>query len=170
MMQGGHVWTRTLTPMPTPGEQQKTLGDVVSSTGAVDSIFFLTEEALEFVRSYLKGAKKEPRRDKVTGFEYLLRGGDGLPGCSRQAVSHYLDRRRWHLCLKVRASGPPIPGGPLRRLVPEELEELNGFPRGWTNTGMTDVKRAFCMGNALIVGIVERIGAEIAVEATSPAR
>lgn len=55
--------------------------------------------------------------------------------------------------------------GRLRRLVPEELEELNGFPRGWTDTGMSDGKRAFMMGNALVVGIVQRIGKAIKAEA-----
>ena len=48
--------------------------------------------------------------------------------------------------------------GRLRRLVPDELDQLQGFPRGWTNTGMTDNQRAFCMGNALVTGIPNRIG------------
>jgi len=55
--------------------------------------------------------------------------------------------------------------GRLRRLVPGELEELNGFPRGWTDTGMSDGKRAFMMGNALVVGLVERIGKRMIDEA-----
>ena len=42
--------------------------------------------------------------------------------------------------------------GRLRRLTPVELERLNGFPDDWTNTGMSDGKRAFMMGNALVVG------------------
>ena len=48
-----------------------------------------------------------------------------------------------------------------RRLVPDELDQLQGFPKGWTNTGMSDNNRAFCMGNALVVGVVNRIGKEI---------
>jgi DNA (cytosine-5)-methyltransferase 1 len=44
-------------------------------------------------------------------------------------------------------------------LLPEELEELNGFPRGFTkHPGVSDVTRAFLMGNALVVGLVTRIG------------
>ena len=35
------------------------------------------------------------------------------------------------------------------------------FPKGWTDTGMADVQRAFCMGNALVVGIPHRIGQAI---------
>ena len=52
--------------------------------------------------------------------------------------------------------------GRYRRLVPDELDQLQGFPKGWTNVGMTDKQRAFCMGNALIVGIPHRIGEVIA--------
>jgi DNA (cytosine-5)-methyltransferase 1 len=43
-----------------------------------------------------------------------------------------------------------------------ELERLNGFPDAWTDSGMTQVQRAFCMGNALVVGIVTRIAKTIA--------
>ena len=46
--------------------------------------------------------------------------------------------------------------------MPDELDQLQGFPKGWTDTGMTDVQRAFCMGNALVVGVVYRIGEAIA--------
>lgn len=45
-----------------------------------------------------------------------------------------------------------------RRLVPDELDQLQGFPKGWTDTGMTDGHRAFCMGNALVTGVPHRIG------------
>jgi DNA (cytosine-5)-methyltransferase 1 len=53
-----------------------------------------------------------------------------------------------------------------RRLIPEELEELNGFERGWTDVSvkgkpMADSKRAFLMGNALVIGVVQVIGGEI---------
>ena len=53
------------------------------------------------------------------------------------------------------------PSGRYRRLTPVELERLNGFPDGWTE-GMTPGQRAFCMGNALVVGLVERIGRVLA--------
>ena len=50
--------------------------------------------------------------------------------------------------------------GRYRRLTPRELERLNGFPGDWT-AGMSDGKRAFMMGNALVVGVVERIADEL---------
>lgn len=52
--------------------------------------------------------------------------------------------------------------GRYRRLVPDELDQLQGFPKGWTDTGMTDGQRAFCMGNALVVQIPHEIGKAIA--------
>jgi DNA (cytosine-5)-methyltransferase 1 len=52
--------------------------------------------------------------------------------------------------------------GRYRRLTPRELERLNGFPGDWT-VGMSDARRAFMMGNALVVGVVERI-ADVLVE------
>lgn len=53
--------------------------------------------------------------------------------------------------------------GVLRRLTPIELERLNGFPDNHTKLeGITDAKRAFFMGNALVVGIVEKLGATLA--------
>ena len=52
--------------------------------------------------------------------------------------------------------------GVLRRLTPIELERLNGFPDNHTELeGITDSKRAFFMGNALVVGIVEKLGATL---------
>lgn len=55
--------------------------------------------------------------------------------------------------------------GRYRRLVPDELDQLQTFPKGWTDAGMTDGNRAFCMGNALVVSVVHRIGEEIAKRA-----
>ena len=46
-----------------------------------------------------------------------------------------------------------------RRLTPVELERLNMFPDNHTLlNGVSDTKRAFFMGNALVVGVIEKIG------------
>jgi DNA (cytosine-5)-methyltransferase 1 len=52
--------------------------------------------------------------------------------------------------------------GRFRRLTPIELERLNGFPDDWTNTGMPDGRRAFMMGNALVVRLVAHVASEVA--------
>ena len=50
----------------------------------------------------------------------------------------------------------------LRRLTPRELEKLNGFNPDHTKLeGISDNKRAFFMGNALVVGIVKNIGEKL---------
>jgi DNA (cytosine-5)-methyltransferase 1 len=56
-----------------------------------------------------------------------------------------------------------------RRLMPIELERLNGFPDNWTQTDdsgktVADGKRAFFMGNALVIGLIEKVGKVIASE------
>ena len=48
--------------------------------------------------------------------------------------------------------------GMLRIITPKEAERLNQFPDNWTDTGMTDSKRYFMMGNALVCGVIEKIG------------
>ena len=51
--------------------------------------------------------------------------------------------------------------GRYRTITPVDCERLNGFPDGWTDTGMTERQRYFTMGNALVVQLVERMGRTI---------
>lgn len=46
----------------------------------------------------------------------------------------------------------------LRLLTPVETERLQGFEDDWTNTGMPEKFRYFCMGNALVVPMITRMG------------
>ena len=58
-----------------------------------------------------------------------------------------------------------------RRLIPSELDQLSMFPKNYTKYGkkeesertikIADSRRAFMIGNALVVGVVERIGKEL---------
>ena len=54
-----------------------------------------------------------------------------------------------------------VKAGQLRRLYPEELERMNGFSAKHSETcrdrKISDGKRAFFMGNALVVGVVRNI-------------
>src|SRR5699024_10659480 len=50
--------------------------------------------------------------------------------------------------------------GVKRFITPKEAERLNGFPDNWTNT-MSDRARYICMGNALLVPLITRMGNEI---------
>lgn len=57
--------------------------------------------------------------------------------------------------------------GESRRLIPVELERLNMFPDNFTAIGLyesgeeyqvLDTRRAFLMGNAMVTGIVAKLG------------
>ena len=49
-----------------------------------------------------------------------------------------------------------------RRLTPIELERLNMFPDDFTNIKNIPItKRGFIMGNALVIGVVEKIGFQL---------
>jgi DNA (cytosine-5)-methyltransferase 1 len=109
---------------------------------------------------YLKGAKKEKRRTR-DGFEYnYAEGGmiypDALDNASRTIITGEGGKspsRFKHVIETEKGE---------RRLTPIELERLNMFPDDHTKLdGVTDTKRAFFMGNALVVGVIERIGKEL---------
>jgi len=56
-----------------------------------------------------------------------------------------------------------------RRLTPVELERLNGFPDNWSQLNsagkvVPDGKRAFFMGNALVIGLIEKVGKTLGEE------
>jgi DNA (cytosine-5)-methyltransferase 1 len=120
--------------------------------------------------AFHKGAKQKKRTDKVTGFEYTFSEGsmsltDSLRKPSRTIITGEggaSPSRTKHL-IKV--------NGQYRRLTPVELERLNMFPDNFTKEGaqlgpISSSKRAFLMGNALVVGVVDRIGLELAKQIT----
>lgn len=159
----GRVWTREVTPVYRG--RRMTLGDVVAKTANVPEQFFVPEDRVE-QWAYLKGPKSEPRVDKKTGHEYRYsEGGMAFPDPLDRPARTILTGEGGGSASRFKHIIRDPISGRLRRLVPEELEELNGFPRGWTDTGMSDGKRAFMMGNALVVGVVERIGKAIKAEA-----
>ena len=137
----------------------RTLSDVLVPDSEVPGAFFVSEESMGRWE-YLKGAKKEPRTAR-NGFEYMYSEGP-------VAFPDPLDRPSRTILTSEGGSGPSrmkhvVRGdsGRLRRLVPDELDQLQCFPKGWTE-GMSDGHRAFCMGNALVTEIPHRIGLEIA--------
>lgn len=165
VMIDGRVWTARVEP--SYRGEYRTLGEVVAGTKAAPEGFFIQQERVP-AWEYLKGPKREKRIDKSTGHEYFYsEGGMGFPDSlelpSRTILTGEggISPSRFKHVIRDPSTGL------LRRLIPEELEELNGFPRGWTDTGMSDGKRAFMMGNALVVGIVERLGTHIGNEAAA---
>ena len=82
------------------------------------------------------------------------------------AFPDYLDRPSRTMITGEGGSAPSrfkhvvqTPSGRYRRLIPLELERLNMFPDNHTcHSAVSDGRRAFLMGNALVCGIVEQIG------------
>lgn len=107
---------------------------------------------------YMKGAKKEKRVTKE-GFEYNYSEGpiaypDFLDRPARTMLTSEGSKNRSSHIIK-----DPVTER-LRILTPVECERIDGFPDNWTE-GMTDRMRYFCMGNALVVGLIELMGERI---------
>lgn len=105
---------------------------------------------------YLKGAKKVHRKSS-SGHEYVFSEGaiafpDPWDRPSRTMLtSESTLNRSSHVV-------SDLDTGELRLLTPVEAERLQGFDDDWTNCGMPDRMRYFCMGNALVVPMVTRMG------------
>ena len=132
-----------------------TLGDVLIDEKDVPKEFYINQEELEKWQ-YQKGAKSFERTNKTTGHTYTYSEGkmsfpDALDRASRTIITGEggASASRFKHVVHV--------NGKYRRLTPIELERLNMFPDNHT-AGVIDTKRAFLMGNALVIGIVERIG------------
>ncbi len=161
----GRVWTASVVPVYRG--KAAVLGDVVARTAQVPEKYLISEDRIDrWV--YLKGSKSEPRVDKRTGHKYnYSEGGMAFPDPLDRPARTILTGEGGSSASRFKHVITDPRTGRLRRLLPEELEELNGFPRGWTDTGMSDGRRAFMMGNALVVGVVMRIGQAIKDEAES---
>jgi len=141
-------------------EGQKTiLGEILLPEEEIPEEFFIDENDLKRWH-YLKGAKNEERFNKKRNFSYIYTEGsmifpEPLNCPSRTIVTGEGGSSPSRFKHVIRTKS-----GKLRRLVPRELEKLNMFPDNHTE-GCSDVKRAFLMGNALVIGVIERIGKEL---------
>lgn len=130
-----------------------TLGDIILDS--VDKKYNLNRNDLKRFK-YMKGSKSEERTAK-NGHKYHYSEGpvafpDPLDRPSRTMLtSESSINRSTHVIEDPKT-------GKKRFLTPVECERLNGFPDDWTNSGMPEKIRYFCMGNALVVKIVEKLG------------
>lgn len=155
MMMDRHVFSVDAVAMYEGTSQ--TLGDNLVSEEFVPEDFFISEEELPKWQ-YEKGAKKISRVSKE-GYEYVFSEGgmafpDSLDKPSRTMITGEGGAAPSRFKHVVQA-----PSGRYRRLIPIELERLNMFPDNHTfHPEVSDGRRAFLMGNALVCGIVEQIG------------
>lgn len=155
IMRDRHIYSVDAEPVYNGTKQ--TLGDNLVNEDFVPEEFFISKEDLPKWQ-YEKGAKKIKRVSK-DGFEYVFSEGG-------MAFPDYLDRPSRTMITGEGGNAPSrfkhvvqTPSGRYRRLIPIELERLNMFPDNHTyHPEVSDGRRAFLMGNALVCGIVQEIG------------
>ena len=154
VMMNGRIYSVDVTPMyeaPIP------IKDILEKSGVEERFFLRDEDMPRWI--YAKGAKKELRRKRDGSEYYFSEGAVQFP--------EQLDRPARTMLTSESSVGrsshvvTDLSLGRLRTLTPLECERLNGFPDNWTNTGMPEKMRYFCMGNALVVKIVQRIAEQI---------
>lgn len=150
-MKDGHIFT---VDVEEKEEKPILLGDILQRD--VDEKLFITDENRMAKWVYLKGAKKIPRK-AANGHEYIFSEGPvafpdpwDRPGRTMLTSESTLNRSSHVVCDPTK--------GKLRILSPIECERLQGFDDDWTNSGMPDRMRYFCMGNALVVPMISRMG------------
>jgi len=147
----------TTDTIPNYDGPRQTLGGNLVDEKFVPEDFYIPDDELP-KWEYEKGAKKIKRTSKE-GFEYLYAEGG-------MAFPDYLDKPSRTMITGEGGAAPSrfkhvvkTPSGRYRRLIPIELERLNMFPDNHTcHPEVSDGRRAFLMGNALVCGVVEEIG------------
>jgi DNA (cytosine-5)-methyltransferase 1 len=141
--------------------ERESLGNILQPEAEIPEEFYIDDRDLGKWR-FQKGSKSIERIDKKTGHAYMYaEGGMAFPDSLEKPTRTI-----------ITGEGGPSPSrfkhvvcvsGRYRRLTPVELERANMFPDGHT-AGVTASKRAFLMGNALVVGVIERLGSQLARE------
>lgn len=149
-MTNGKIYTAKVTELK---EESICIKDIVESN--VDEKYYIKSDAM-LKWEYLKGAKKIPRKS-ANGHEWIYSEGaisfpDSLDKPGRTMLtSEGSVNRSTHVIEDPQTKR-------LRILTPIETERLQGFDDNWTNTGMPERMRYFCMGNALVVPMITRMG------------
>ncbi|WP_288268519.1 DNA (cytosine-5-)-methyltransferase [uncultured Methanobrevibacter sp.] len=134
-----------------------TLGEIIEK-GPVDNKYFLSDEKLKKFE-YLKGSKKLKRKGPNGACYNYSEGAVAFPDyldrpARTMLTSESTVNRSSHVIKDVQT-------GKYRILTPLEAERIQMFPDNWTNIpekSMTERRRYFLMGNALVVGVVRRLG------------
>jgi DNA (cytosine-5)-methyltransferase 1 len=160
----------TLKTQAKEAKAKKVLGDVLQKDSEVPEEYWVSPARLKEWK-YLKGAKSIEREHKASGVKYNYAEGkmafpDLLTNPSRTILTGEggTTPSRFKHIIQTKNGW--------RRLTPIELERLNGFPDDWTKYDadgkqVPDAKRAFFMGNALVIGLIEKVGKILAEELQS---
>ncbi len=143
------------------------LRDVLQPSSQVPDEYWVEDKRLKEWK-YLKGAKSIARMHKGSGTTYTYAEGKmAFPDLLTNPSRTILTAEGGNTPSRFKHIIQTKDG--YRRLTPMELERLNGFPDNWTQTDedgkiIADSKRAFFMGNALVVGLIFRVGKVLANE------
>lgn len=153
----------TIETEPIGNEKPLTLSELIQDVNEVNEKYYLSDEAKLEKFKYLRGPKKI-ERTTTDGYTYLFSEGGmspfddlNLPGRTMLTSEGSVNRSTHLLNINNR----------YRLLTPIEAERLQDFPDDWTKYKKTsngeiqevsDRMRMFFMGNALVTGIVKRIG------------
>lgn len=135
------------------------LKDIIQ-TEKIDKELFLDKKKREKIK-FLRSSKKILRTSS-TGHKYYYSEGSMSPFDSldlparTMLTSEGTTNRSSHVIIDNS-------NNKMRFLSPIECERINQFPDNWTNTGMSYRRRYFVMGNALVCGVIERIGKELSL-------
>ena len=145
-----------------PEEIKPTLLNQVVQSGVKEDYYISQEDMPAWV--YMKGAKKIPRTS-ANGHSYVFSEGpiafpDPLDRPGRTMLTSESTKNRSTHVVADPSSGR------LRLLTEIEAERLQGFDDDWTKNCLVDGEvvempkrmRYFCMGNALVVPMITRIG------------
>lgn len=151
-MHNGTIYTARVTPIIEPAISLRELLEP-----NVEEQYYLGDELERW--EYLKGSKKILRTSK-SGHEYTFSEGAiafpdsiDLPARTMLTSESSVNRSTHVIC-------DPYTNR-YRLITPIEAERIQGFDDNWTNTGMPHKFRYFCMGNALVVPMVTRMGATL---------
>ncbi len=162
IMVGRKIYTTKVIAKTKPSLKSTLLKDVIiHDEKKIPEIYFIGEDEKK-KWEYLKGGKKEERQTKSGHIYYYSEGPmvfpDSLDKPSRTIVTGEGGKSasRFKHVIKTKS-------GRLRRLMPIELERLNMFPDDHTKIMFggketPDMRRAFIMGNALVVGVIRELG------------
>ena len=137
-------------------QEQTTLRQILENK-EVDASYYLNDNQINKF-NYLRGSKKIERTSKL-GIKYIYAEGAMSPTDSLDLPGRTMLTSEGTVNRSSHIIQDPI-NNRKRFLTPIECERLNQFPDNWTNTMLTS-KRYFMMGNALVCGIIKKLGIEL---------
>jgi DNA (cytosine-5)-methyltransferase 1 len=147
----------TVKAIPKYGGKSIVIKDILEPEDSIPEEYYIPVKDLKNWK-YLKGGKSQERTSS-SGFKYKYSEGPMVfPDSIEKPSRTIITAEGGSTPSRFKHVIEPTPGV-YRRLTPIELERLCQFDDNHTKLeGIPDTRRAFFMGNALVVGVIEDIG------------